>query len=199
MQTLCKKFFQGADVGFAVFDRRLRYRILNPCLASINGVPVNSHLGKTVYDIFGDLSGEVASALESVLTSGTPVHREIVGTLPGQSQLGRWTTSYFAVRNSGGALPHVGVVVVELARDIRLQNSGASGSVLRSWKEIAQYLGTCVKTAQRWERMYDIPVRRLQASKGAEVFALRSEIDRWHAETTANRSRTHARPVGRKN
>lgn len=56
------------------------------------------------------------------------------------------------------------------------QNAAAR---LDGWKEIAQYLGRNVRTVQRWERELQLPVRRMGASKGASVFALRSEIDAW--------------------
>jgi len=198
---LSQEFFRRADVGFAVFDRQMRYRALNPYLAGIHGMPVRSHLGKTIHDVLGVLSEQITPALREVFASGDPIQREVVGSLPGQSRLGRWAVNYFGLRNEQGASPLVGAVVVELAKDIRVQcPADEPNPVLRSWKEIANYFGTCVKTAQRWEHLYDFPVRRLQASKGAAVFAIRSEIERWQADATIKRSphpgggkrRTHA-------
>jgi hypothetical protein len=50
--------------------------------------------------------------------------------------------------------------------------------LLNSWKEIAAYLAVGVRTAQRWEVLYGMPVHRLPGScKGA--FALANEIDEW--------------------
>jgi len=51
--------------------------------------------------------------------------------------------------------------------------------VLRSWKDISNYLKASVKTVQRWEQRHKLPVRRLRVAKGATVFALLSEIDQW--------------------
>lgn len=162
---LSQEFFRRAEVGFAVFDRQVRYRALNPYLASIHGIPVNSHLGKTIHDVLGALSDQITPAILDVFESGGPIQREVVGSLPGQSRLGRWAVNYFGFRNQEGASQLVGAVVVELAKDIRAQSSVVEPSpVLRSWKEIANYFGSCVKTVQRWERLYDFPVRRLQAS-----------------------------------
>jgi PAS domain-containing protein len=199
VRGLFKEFFRRADVGFAVFDRKLRYRALNPRLASMNGIPVGSHLGRTVHEVLGNLSHQVEPALLSVFNSGDPVHLEVVGSLPGQTRLGRWTVNYFGIRDSQETSLHVGAVVIELDKDIRLQRSPIEPSpVLRSWKEIAQYFGTCVKTVQRWERMYDFPVRRLQASKGAAVFAMRSEVERWQSEATVKNLRRSNRGGRRK-
>lgn len=190
VRSLFKEFFRRADVGFAVLDRKLRYRALNPRLASMNGIPVRSHLGRTLHEVLGDLSHQLEPALRSVFDSGEPIHLELIGNLPGQKRLGRWTVSYFRIRDSQESSLHVGAVVIELAKDIRLQNPPIEPSpVLRSWKEIAQYFGTCVKTVQRWERMYDFPVRRLQASKGASVFALRSEVELWQSAATVKNLR----------
>jgi Tfp pilus assembly protein PilF len=49
---------------------------------------------------------------------------------------------------------------------------------LDSWKEIAAYLKRGVRTAQRWERVAALPVRRVASERGA-VFAFRSELDTW--------------------
>lgn len=58
---------------------------------------------------------------------------------------------------------------------------GAGGSerpVLSSWKEIAEYLGVSVRTAQLWERERGLPVRRMPGEK-SRVIAYREEIDAW--------------------
>jgi len=45
-------------------------------------------------------------------------------------------------------------------------------------------MGACVRTVQRWEQIYKLPIRRLALKKGAMVFALRSEVDRWIRKRT---------------
>jgi hypothetical protein len=50
---------------------------------------------------------------------------------------------------------------------------------LRGWKEIASHLGTSERTAQRWEHVYQLPVRRAGQTRGASGFALRGDLDRW--------------------
>jgi hypothetical protein len=49
---------------------------------------------------------------------------------------------------------------------------------LMGWKEIAAYLHTCDRTAQRWERL-GLPVRRIPTSKSMIVHASRGEIQEW--------------------
>lgn len=50
---------------------------------------------------------------------------------------------------------------------------------LNGWKDIANYLGKAVRTAQRWEHHYGLPVKRLGEGKGQIVFAYRHDIDAW--------------------
>jgi hypothetical protein len=49
---------------------------------------------------------------------------------------------------------------------------------LRSWKEIATYLKTSVRTVQRYEKI-GLPIHRIAPMKVGGVFALRHEIDAW--------------------
>lgn len=58
---------------------------------------------------------------------------------------------------------------------------------LNGWKEIAAHLGKGVRTVQRWERDYGLPVRRIGREGGEIVFAFREEIDRWSLESAPRR------------
>lgn len=60
---------------------------------------------------------------------------------------------------------------------------------LDGWKAIADHLGKSVRTAQRWEEEYGLPVHRLADSddhKGASVMAFVDELDTWRATTFHN-------------
>jgi len=71
-----------------------------------------------------------------VFESGGPIQREGVGSLADRSRLGRWAVSYFGFTNHEGVSELVGAVVVEVAKDIRLQCPAVEPSpVLRSWKK----------------------------------------------------------------
>jgi hypothetical protein len=54
-------------------------------------------------------------------------------------------------------------------------------SVLASWKEIASYLGKGVRTVQRWEAQFGLPVRRPSDRTNGVVLASREDLDRWLA------------------
>lgn len=52
-------------------------------------------------------------------------------------------------------------------------------ALFTSWKEIAAYLGKGVRTVQRWEQQFGLPVRRPNAREKGIVHANRQELDRW--------------------
>jgi hypothetical protein len=54
----------------------------------------------------------------------------------------------------------------------------AERRILKSWKDIASYLGVGIRTAQRWKDERGLPVRQPGAARSA-VLALPDEIDRW--------------------
>ena len=57
---------------------------------------------------------------------------------------------------------------------------------MKSWKDIADFLGISVRTAQRWERLYSLPVRRLPGGLHSRVFALEEELNSWSLSNRCN-------------
>ena len=53
--------------------------------------------------------------------------------------------------------------------------------IFTSWKEIAAYLGKGIRTVQRWERDYNLPVLRPNGKPLGVVSASRMEVDAWWA------------------
>ena len=50
---------------------------------------------------------------------------------------------------------------------------------LNSWKEVAAYLGTTVRTAHRWERSEALPIRRHGHTSNATAYAYTDELESW--------------------
>ena len=59
--------------------------------------------------------------------------------------------------------------------------------VLTSWKDIARYMGKGVRTVQRWEMDFGLPVRRPQGSNKKAVLARPRDLDAWVALRCASR------------
>jgi hypothetical protein len=55
----------------------------------------------------------------------------------------------------------------------------AQPQLLTSWKEIASYLGKGVRTVQRWEQQFGLPVLRPNERSKGIVRADPGELDRW--------------------
>jgi hypothetical protein len=51
--------------------------------------------------------------------------------------------------------------------------------ILNSWKDISSYIGRGVRTVQRWEELYGLPVHRAAGRDRSAVYALSDEIDAW--------------------
>ena len=51
--------------------------------------------------------------------------------------------------------------------------------ILNSWKEVSNYIGRGVRTVQRWEELYGLPVHRAAGRDRSAVYALSDEIDAW--------------------
>jgi len=71
--ALLDTFLSGAPVGFAVLDRQSRYVRVNETLATINGVPVQAHLGRSIRDVLPEVSAEIEAAIRHVWTTREPV------------------------------------------------------------------------------------------------------------------------------
>ena len=66
--------------------------------------------------------------------------------------------------------------------------------ILNSWKEIASYMGRGVRTVQRYEQAYGLPVRRPAGRDRTAVMALSEELDRW-LSSSPTRPLGYVRPV----
>src|SRR6266566_4091372 len=64
----------------------------------------------------------------------------------------------------------------------------ASNGRLDSWKEIAAYLRRSVRSAKRWEKEEQLPVRRHTHGKRDSVFAYKTELDEWWSNRRAKLS-----------
>jgi len=64
--------------------------------------------------------------------------------------------------------------------------------LLTSWKEIATYLGKGVRTVQRWEQQFGLPVRRPNERIKGIVHATTDELDAWLAKEWSQRPKEFA-------
>jgi PAS domain S-box-containing protein len=120
--------FEHAPVGFAFFDRSLRFVRVNPPLAEMHGLPVEAHLGRTIADVLPALWRAVQPVLEAVLATGeAQTDLDVSGPVSARPGLERhWLVSYYPVPGPDGAAVGIGAVAVDITerkrreREVRL-------------------------------------------------------------------------------
>lgn len=68
----------------------------------------------------------------------------------------------------------------------------SNNHILNSWKEISSYLGRGIRTVQRWEASFGMPVHRPAGKDRSAVVAFSAELDAW---LQAERTRIFAKPA----
>ncbi len=104
-----------ASFGVAVHDSSLRFLYVNDAMASINGVPVQAHVGRRPRELFDiDPSrDDVTPLLFEVLTTGQGRDVEVVGRTAGSID-GRWLCRYRRGRyDTGTSVENVALATVQ--------------------------------------------------------------------------------------
>jgi formate hydrogenlyase transcriptional activator len=121
-EQLLSTFFGASTVGLAICDDQLRYKAVNKTLAAMNGIPADVHLGRTVHEILGEAAKEMEPAFQQVLSTGRPLcNVELALKLPTRTEMGHWVENYFPIKDDAGNVRQVGVVVVEVTRQKKLE------------------------------------------------------------------------------
>lgn len=108
--------YSQSPVGMLQLDTDLNYVRVNEAMAEINGVPLEEHWGKSVYDIVPDLAPQIEEACRTVIETGKPViNRELSGETaadPGVEHT--WLESWFPLRDASGEVVGLNVVAQDI-------------------------------------------------------------------------------------
>jgi PAS domain S-box-containing protein len=117
--------YQTAPIGLAFVDAQLRYVSVNDHLAEFNGLPADSHLGRTVREVTPHLADTVEPAYRYVIATGQPVlDIEVQGTAasrPGSERT--WLVSHYPVKDSQGTVLGVNTVVQDVTERKRAEEA----------------------------------------------------------------------------
>lgn len=104
--------FDGAPAAVAVLDHDLRYTYVNPALERLNGLPADSHIGRTFAQVLPELRGQ-ASALRDVLDDGKPREETIHGQtwVAAEADQRFWRATYSRLEADGAACGLMAIVV----------------------------------------------------------------------------------------
>jgi PAS domain S-box-containing protein len=108
--------YATAPVGLCFVDTNLRFVRINEHLASINGLPVSEHIGRTIREVLPDMSEELEPLYQQVIQSGLPiVNHKIHGRTSAQPGIERiWLICYHPLLGSDGKVLGVNVMVQEI-------------------------------------------------------------------------------------
>jgi PAS domain-containing protein len=121
---LLPALFESPVMGVALLDSQNRFRAINEALAAMNGLPVSSHIGKTLRYALGSSAPIVEDMVQQVLETGEPIfNRELTAKLPGREHVGRWIETYLPVRDFENRVTEVAAFVVELTGLRNLEHS----------------------------------------------------------------------------
>jgi PAS domain S-box-containing protein len=142
----------SAPVGIAFFDRTLRFVRVNEAFASMNGRPVDEHLGRTPREVKDQLA-VIEPLLEQVLATGERI--DGVEFHRGEPGRGRsFAANYYPV-STGDELTGVGVVVEETSARLREELR------LRLLAEASETLGSSLDYRRTLDRVARLLVEQL--------------------------------------
>jgi formate hydrogenlyase transcriptional activator len=123
-EQLLTAYFHESTVGLGIFDTEFRFLAINLALAQMNGIPPAAHLGKPCREVLKDFADKVEPELRRILAGEPPVvGLELSGLLPTRNEIGHWIANYFPIQDTDGRVKQIGVVVVEITEQKKLEES----------------------------------------------------------------------------
>ena len=171
--------FREVPVGLAVFDDQFRYLRLNAVLAEMNGLPIETHLGKPVADVLPALPAAKIDQWREVLRTGRPVvGAEVVGSRAKDPAVVRvWKESYFPVRVGDKTLG-LGTMVEDVTEERRIAEERLEAlSALETLAETSAALGSSLVYEETLARLVQSAVPRLADACSVYVIAEDGSIE----------------------
>src|SRR5271157_3548720 len=118
----------NATVGLAFFDRDGRFVRINHCLAEINGIPLEAHLGRSLRDLLPQIAETVEPFLFQVFETGRSfTSMELQATTPARpGELRSFLQSLYPVLGLDGTVISVGVTVTEITEQKQAEEALAA-------------------------------------------------------------------------
>jgi len=113
-----------SSVGVAICDKRLRFQAINDTLASMNGLPAEAHIDKTIYQMLGNAATKVEPAFQHVFVTGEPLSNyQVIAQLPTRTETGHWIENYYPIKNGSGKVLQVVAIVLEVTKRKSIEQS----------------------------------------------------------------------------
>jgi PAS domain S-box-containing protein len=128
-EALLTALLNSSPVAIAFLDQDLRYVHVNQALATMNGIPVHEHLGRTVAEVLPDWASHFIPILQQVMQNREPLlNQEISGETNPPGVLRHSLVDYYPVCLPDGQLLGVGVTAInithlkQIEEELRLAN-----------------------------------------------------------------------------
>jgi PAS domain S-box-containing protein len=146
-----------APVGIALLDPELRFVLVNPRMAAMNGRDAEAHLGHTLPELFGPDGDEVVALMREVLDTGVPVTDvEIVAGPDDRSFLVSYAPALADERP-------VGVVAAVVETTERRRREQALLDRAQRLQDVSEHLAEALTAAE----VAEVTVREGMAATGA--------------------------------
>ncbi len=115
--------YHTAPVGLCLVNTDLRFLRINEELASINGLPVEAHIGRTVQEVLPDIADDIEPIFREVISSGRPrLDLDVVRVDPADPERRcYYLASYFPLTDDDGKVRGIGTLVQDITRRVRAE------------------------------------------------------------------------------
>jgi phosphoserine phosphatase RsbU/P len=145
-----------SPIGFAVFDRDLRFVYINRSLAAFNGPSVQDHLGHRLTDLFEPaVAGPLEQPIDRVIRTGQPDH-DVIHTVETPGGPRRYLINRYPIRNATGTVVAAAVSVNDITERHRLAEVEREAARLRETAELAHQLDAAQRIAGIGSWEYDL-------------------------------------------
>ncbi|MET8331437.1 SpoIIE family protein phosphatase [Streptomyces sp. NPDC005181] len=120
--ALSMRLVSQSPIGLGVMDTELRYVLVNPVLARIDGLAAAEQIGRTVTEALPFVNEDsIESDMRRVLATGIPLlDRFVVGRTPdGADQDHAWSVSFYRLEDAGGQVLGLATSVVDVTEQHR--------------------------------------------------------------------------------
>ena len=120
-----ERVYDTAPVGLCFIDRDLRFVMINKHLASINGLPVDVHIGRKLSDVLGEFGRMLEPFYQQVIDGGEPIiDKMFTSEITSDADLPRhWLSSLYPFEDQTGHIIGVNSTVREITEQKRAEDA----------------------------------------------------------------------------
>lgn|GEM_PF-2295486 len=112
-----------APMGFAFLDTKLRYVRVNAALAEVHRIPVEEHIGRSLWEVNPRFADRAESMLRHTTTMKEPVSTYHTGAPGPHGEPRHWLQSCYPVRTTDGEFIGIGTIVLDVTERVKIEET----------------------------------------------------------------------------